>query len=98
SRDWSSDVCSSDLIELERICLELRPELISVVGDVNSTLAASLVAAKLQIPLAHVEAGLRSGDRSMPEEINRIVTDRLADLCLTRSEERRVGRECRSRR
>ncbi|HLT30290.1 MAG TPA: UDP-N-acetylglucosamine 2-epimerase (non-hydrolyzing) [Myxococcaceae bacterium] len=73
------------LIELERICLELRPELISVVGDVNSTLAASLVAAKLQIPLAHVEAGLRSGDRSMPEEINRIVTDRLADLCLTPS-------------
>lgn len=73
------------LMELERICLEQRPELISVVGDVNSTLAAALVAAKLQIPLAHVEAGLRSGDRSMPEEINRMVTDRLADLCLTPS-------------
>ncbi len=73
------------MVELERVCARERPDLISVVGDVNSTLAAALVAAKAQITLAHVEAGLRSRDRSMPEEINRIVTDRLADLLLTPS-------------
>ncbi len=69
----------------EELCVERRPALVVVVGDVNSTLAASLVAAKLVIPLAHVEAGLRSNDRTMPEEINRIVTDRLSDLLLTPS-------------
>jgi UDP-N-acetylglucosamine 2-epimerase (non-hydrolysing) len=73
------------MMAFEEICLEERPDLVVVVGDVNSTLAASLVAAKLVVPLAHVEAGLRSFDRSMPEEINRIVTDRLADLLLTPS-------------
>ena len=56
-----------------------------VAGDVNSTLACGLVAAKLCIPLAHLEAGLRSGDRSMPEEVNRIVTDALSDLLWTPS-------------
>lgn len=63
---------------LEATFLQDRPDLVLVVGDVTSTLAAALVAAKMQIPLAHVEAGLRSFDRSMPEELNRILTDAIA--------------------
>ncbi len=73
------------MIRFEQACLEERPDLVVVVGDVNSTMAATLVAAKLLIPVAHVEAGLRSFDRTMPEEVNRIVTDRLADILLTPS-------------
>lgn len=73
------------MIAMEKVCLEQKPDLVSVVGDVNSTVAAALVATKLNIPLAHVEAGLRSGDRRMPEEVNRLVVDRIADLLLTPS-------------
>ncbi|HVH67102.1 MAG TPA: UDP-N-acetylglucosamine 2-epimerase (non-hydrolyzing) [Gemmatimonadales bacterium] len=65
---------------LEPVLTELRPDLVLVYGDVNSTLAAALVAAKLQVRVGHVEAGLRSGDWTMPEEVNRVVTDRLSDL------------------
>jgi UDP-N-acetylglucosamine 2-epimerase (non-hydrolysing) len=73
------------MIGYEKVCEESRPNWIIVVGDVNSTLACALVAAKLLIPVAHLEAGLRSGDRTMPEEINRIVTDSIADLLWTPS-------------
>jgi UDP-N-acetylglucosamine 2-epimerase (non-hydrolysing) len=64
---------------LEPILEKVRPDLVLVVGDVNSTLAAAVTAAKLRVPVAHVEAGLRSFDRSMPEEINRLLTDAIAD-------------------
>lgn len=73
------------MIEMERVLTERRPDLVMVYGDVNSTVAASLVASKLEIPTAHVEAGLRSFDLSMPEEINRLVTDRLSSLLLATS-------------
>jgi UDP-N-acetylglucosamine 2-epimerase (non-hydrolysing) len=73
------------MMKFEEVCLADRPDLVSVVGDVNSTVAAALVAAKMLIPVAHVEAGLRSFDRTMPEEVNRVVTDQLADLLLTPS-------------
>ncbi len=64
----------------EPIVLEHKPDAVLVVGDVNSTIACGLVAAKLCVPLVHVEAGLRSGDRTMPEEINRVLTDAISDL------------------
>jgi len=79
---------------LEPELLRVRPDWIVVYGDVNSTLAAAVVASKIGQKFAHVEAGLRSGDRSMPEEINRIVTDRLASLLLTPS--RDAGDQLRS--
>ncbi|MGI5865027.1 MAG: non-hydrolyzing UDP-N-acetylglucosamine 2-epimerase [Myxococcales bacterium] len=73
------------LVAMERVIEQERPAIVSVVGDVNSTLAAALAAAKLRVPLAHVEAGLRSFDRDMPEELNRLVVDALADHLLTPS-------------
>ena len=73
------------LVGIERCLVERKPDMLIVYGDVNSTLAATLAAVKMGIPVAHVEAGLRSGDRSMPEEINRLVTDRLASLLFTPS-------------
>lgn len=71
------------MIGLEKIFIKERPDLVLLVGDVNSTVAASLTAAKLNIPIAHVEAGLRSYDRTMPEEINRLITDQLSSLLFT---------------
>ncbi len=85
------------MIAYEALCLRQRPGWVIVVGDVNATAACALAARKLCLPVAHLEAGLRSGDRSMPEEINRIVTDAIADLLWTPSPDadenlRREGR------
>ncbi len=68
------------MVEFEKVLQKEVPDMVIVVGDVNSTLACSIVAAKMLVPVAHIEAGLRSGDRTMPEEINRIVTDSISDL------------------
>lgn len=73
------------MLRLERILTDQRPDVMLVYGDVNSTLAGALVAAKLGIPVGHVEAGLRSRDWTMPEELNRVLTDRLAELLFTPS-------------
>jgi len=74
------------MMAFEREVLKNRPDVVVVVGDVNSTLACALVCAKLGIPVAHVEAGLRSGDRTMPEEINRLITDAISDLLFVSEE------------
>jgi UDP-N-acetylglucosamine 2-epimerase (non-hydrolysing) len=73
------------MVGFERVCQEERPDLVVVAGDVNSTMACAIDCAKLRIPCAHVEAGLRSFDLDMPEEVNRIITDRICDLLLTPS-------------
>src|SRR5271155_1691177 len=73
------------MLRFEPVVVEQKPDWVLVYGDVNSTIAATLVCAKLQIRVAHVEAGLRSFDRSMPEEINRLLTDQLADALFTPS-------------
>jgi UDP-N-acetylglucosamine 2-epimerase (non-hydrolysing) len=73
------------MVGFEQLCLAERPDLVVVAGDVNSTMACAIDCAKLRIPCAHVEAGLRSFDPDMPEEVNRIVTDRLCDILLTPS-------------
>jgi UDP-N-acetylglucosamine 2-epimerase (non-hydrolysing) len=67
------------MVKFEEVCLAEKPDIVMVVGDVNSTVACGLVAKKLQLQLAHVEAGLRSNDRTMPEEINRLATDAISD-------------------
>jgi len=74
------------MVGFEKICMETKPDFVLVVGDVNSTIAAGLVAKKLQIKLIHVEAGLRSYDRNMPEEINRLATDAITDIFFTTEE------------
>jgi UDP-N-acetylglucosamine 2-epimerase (non-hydrolysing) len=71
------------MIAFEKVLLELQPDWVVVVGDVNSTIACSITAKKLNIKVCHIEAGLRSNDMNMPEEINRLVTDRISDLLLT---------------
>ncbi len=83
------------MVKFEEVVVHDRPDLVLVYGDVNSTVAAALVCAKLGIKVGHVEAGLRSFDRTMPEEINRLVTDQLADLLFTPSEDgnRNLARE-----
>lgn len=83
------------MMAFEPVCLEYAPDVVVVVGDVNSTLACALVAAKLGIRVAHVEAGLRSFDWSMPEEVNRVLTDRLSDFLFTteRSANENLARE-----
>jgi len=73
------------LVAFEQVCLKEQPDLVVVVGDVNSTMACAITSKKLCIPVAHVEAGLRSGDWTMPEEINRVVTDAISDLLFTPS-------------
>jgi len=75
------------MIEFEKVCDIVQPDLVIVVGDVNSTIACGLVAVKMGIKLAHIEAGLRSGDRSMPEEINRIATDAISDYYFVTEED-----------
>src|SRR5438105_1721956 len=75
------------MTRIEPVIVQSQPDIVLVYGDVNSTVAAALVCAKLQVPIAHVEAGLRSFDRTMPEEVNRLLTDQLSDLLFTPSED-----------
>jgi len=75
------------MVEFEKVCFKEEPDILLVVGDVNSTIACSLVAVKLGIRVAHVEAGLRSFDRTMPEEVNRILTDAICDYLFTTCED-----------
>ncbi len=75
------------MLRFEPVVLDYAPDLVLVVGDVNSTLACALVCSKLDVPVGHIEAGLRSFDRTMPEEINRLLTDQIAELLFTHSRE-----------
>ncbi len=82
-----AEVTARVMVAYERLCLTHRPDMVVVAGDVNSTLAATLAAKKLNLTVAHLEAGLRSGDRTMPEEINRMATDSICDIHWTPSED-----------
>jgi UDP-N-acetylglucosamine 2-epimerase (non-hydrolysing) len=75
------------MVAFEQVCVEERPDLVVVVGDVNSTMACAITAKKLCIPVAHIEAGLRSRDWTMPEEVNRVVTDAISDILFTPARE-----------
>ena len=87
-RGTHAEQTAQTMIAYEKLCLEKsRPDLVVVVGDVNATLACAIAAKKIHLPVAHLEAGLRSFDRSMPEEINRIVTDAISDYFWTPSED-----------
>src|ERR1043166_990424 len=79
------------MTRFETVVLERKPDMVLVYGDVNSTVAAALVCSKLLIAVGHVEAGLRSFDRTMPEEINRVITDQIADLLFTPSEDAEIN-------
>jgi len=83
------------MVAFERVCVEEPPDLVVVVGDVNSTMACAITAKKLCIPVAHIEAGLRSRDWTMPEEVNRVVTDAISDLLFTpdREADKNLARE-----
>lgn len=85
--DSHAQQTAAALVAYEAYCLKDRPSWVVVVGDVDSTLASTVAAKKLNLPVAHLEAGLRSGDRSMPEEINRLAVDAIADLLWTPSED-----------
>ena len=81
---WSHAVQTAECMKrFEEVCSTVKPDIVIVAGDVNPTLACSLTAAKLQIPIAHIESGLRSFDRSMPEDINRMITDSVSDFIFT---------------
>lgn len=79
------------MIKIEKVFMENKPDLVMVFGDVNSTIASALAASKLHIKIAHVEAGLRSFDRTMPEEINRVLTDQISDLLFITSPEAKAN-------
>jgi UDP-N-acetylglucosamine 2-epimerase (non-hydrolysing) len=82
----SASQLGNTMIAFEKILVEQTPDCVIVVGDVNATLSCSVIAKRMNIRVCHIEAGLRSGDMSMPEEINRLVTDRISDLLLTPDE------------
>ncbi len=82
-----SEQTAKVMVEFEKVCIKEKPDLVIVVGDVNTTLAGALTAAKLCIQVAHIEAGLRSNDRTMPEEINRLLTDQISDFLFTTCED-----------
>ncbi len=86
-----SEQTAAIMIKLEEVVHKTKPDLVLVVGDVNSTLSAALIAAKLSIPIVHIEAGLRSYDRTMPEEMNRMLTDAVSDFLFITEESAKIN-------